>query len=263
MDGLGWAHELVAAPDLETVGGVLHGRLKSYVGQPPIASERMLTERCSFEHQVRHYLARANERGFSFSRLFPGFPSTWVDFVNQNKSLEETIQRIDRHRAYEEGRNDHTQIEAAPNPKPFSHSLDAPPSSPISTIDPLNLIRSLVAETMQRHASTNQVAQTWQPQATVAAGTLAAVPIAGPTMSVALDLYLAPPDRKKAHLSKGSAETAAIVQFAIDFLSDPPLHTVSKEDWDRLDLALPDIPHSRDLPAEACSSLYTRYCYRA
>jgi hypothetical protein len=70
MDGLAWAHDLVAAPDLETVGGVLHGRLNSYVGRPPAASERALAERCAFEHQVRHYMGRANERGFSFSRRF-------------------------------------------------------------------------------------------------------------------------------------------------------------------------------------------------
>jgi integrase len=80
-------------------------------------------------------------------------------------------------------------------------------------------------------------------------------------MSVARDLYLAPPDRKKAHLSKGRSETAAIVQFAIDLLNDPPLHSVSKDDWDKLDLALPDIPHPRNLPDDAGSSLYARYCY--
>jgi hypothetical protein len=80
-------------------------------------------------------------------------------------------------------------------------------------------------------------------------------------MSAARDLYLAPPDRKKAHLSKGRSETSAIVQFAIDLLNDPPLHSVSKDDWDKLDLALPDIPHPRNLPDDAGSSLYARYCY--
>src|SRR5450759_630359 len=112
MDGLGWAQHLVAAPDLETIGSVLHDRLTTYVGRPPVASERMLAERCAFEHQVRHYMGRANERGFSFSRMFPGFASSWVDFVDQNKSLEQAIQRIGRHRAYDEGRNDHAQIES-------------------------------------------------------------------------------------------------------------------------------------------------------
>ena len=101
MDGLGWAQHLVAAPDLETIGTVLHDRLTTYVGRPPAASERMLAERCAFEHQVRHYMGRANERGFSFSRMFPDFASNWVDFVDQNKSLEQAIQRVDRCRTYD------------------------------------------------------------------------------------------------------------------------------------------------------------------
>jgi hypothetical protein len=33
--------------------------------------------------------------------LSPKFP-----FFDQNKSLEQTIQRVDRHHAYDEGRND-------------------------------------------------------------------------------------------------------------------------------------------------------------
>jgi integrase len=261
VDGLDWAHHLVEAPDLETVGSVLHDRLTTYVGRPPAASERMLAERCAFEHQVRHYMGRANERGFSFSRMFPGFASSWVDFVDQNKSLEQAIQRIDCHRAYEDGRNDHAQVGAAPALRPLPRSVEAPPSSQISAIDPLQLIRSLVAESLQTHARSNQGSHTFQPQLAIVPETVAAVPAAGPIMSVARDLYLAPPDRKKAHLSKGRSETAAIVQFAIDLLNDPPLHSVSKDDWDKLDLALPDIPHPRNLPNDAGSSLYARYCY--
>ena len=30
MDGLGWARELIDAPDLEALGAVIHGRLQSY-----------------------------------------------------------------------------------------------------------------------------------------------------------------------------------------------------------------------------------------
>jgi hypothetical protein len=55
---------------LETIGSVLHDRLATYVGRPPVASERTLAERCAFEHQVRHYIGRA-KRGFSFRRRFP------------------------------------------------------------------------------------------------------------------------------------------------------------------------------------------------
>jgi integrase len=260
MDGLGWAQELVAAPDLETIGCVLHGRLNSYVGRPPAASERVLADRCAFEHQVRHYMGRANERGFSFSRMFSGFASSWVDFVDQNKSHEQTVQRSGLHKAYNDGRSDRAQREDRPSAEPLSPSLDARPSL-IAGIDPLQLIRSLVAESLQGHAGSALVVPSSPLPAPGPVAPAAAQALTGPVMSAARDLYLAPPDRKKAHLSKGRSETAAIVQFAIDLLGDPLLQSVSKEDWNTLDLALPDIPHSRDLPAEACSSLYTRYCY--
>jgi integrase len=261
MDGLAWAHELVAAPDLETVGGVLHSRLKSYVGRPPAASERTLAERCAFEHQVRHYMGRANECGFSFSRTFPGFASIWVDFVDQNKALEQTVQRIDRRRAYDEGRNDHAQIEDAPALRPLPALVEPSASSQIAAIDPLHLIRSLVAESLQAHATSALVGRATQPAPVIPVAPTVAIAVTGPTMAAARDLYLAPPDRKKSHLVKGRSETAAIVQFAIDLLGDPPLHSIDQDHWDKLDLALPDIPHSRNLPAEACSSLYTRYRY--
>jgi hypothetical protein len=232
MDGLGWAQHLVAAPDLETIGSVLHDRLTTYVGRPPAASERMLAERCAFEHQVRHYMGRANERGFSFSRMFPGFASSWVDFVDQNKSLEQTIQRIGRHRAYDEGRNDHAQIEST-SARTIPALVETSAPSQLAAIDPLHLIRSIVAESLQAHATSGLAVPSTQPVAMMpVAAPMAAIAATGPTMSAARDLYLAPPDRKKSHLAKGRSETAAIVQFAVDLLGDPPLHSVSKEDWD-------------------------------
>ena len=77
-------------------------------------------------------------------------------------------------------------------------------------------------------------------------------------MSAARDLYLAPPNCKKAHLSKGSSETAAIVRFAIDLLDDPLLQSVIKDDWNRLDL--PDAGYSTFArPAgRSMLALYTR-----
>jgi hypothetical protein len=195
MDSLVWAHDLVAAPDLETVGSILHARLKSYVGRPPSASERALAERCAFEHQVRHYMGRANERGYSFCKTFPGFASNWVDFVDQNKSVEQTIHRIDRHRAYEEGRNDHAQAGYAPGAGPSRGSVEASLPSHTSAIDPLQLIRSLVAESLRAHATTAAPSQ--PAPAALQGAPQDALPLAGTTMSEARDLYLAPPDRKK------------------------------------------------------------------
>lgn len=152
--------------------------------------------RGAFEHQVRHYMGRANERGFAFSKLFPGFASIWVDFVDQNKTLEQTVQRIDRHRAYDEGRNDHAQIEDAPLARPISRSAEALPPSQIAAIDPLHLIRSLVAESLQAHATSARAVPAAQPAAVIPLAPTVAIAVTGPTMAAARDLYLAPPDRK-------------------------------------------------------------------
>jgi hypothetical protein len=153
----------------------------------------------------------------------------------------------------------HAQIEDALLARPLPRSTEASSPLPIAAIDPLQLVRSLVAESLQAHATSALAVPAAQPVAVIAVAN--AIAVTGPNMTAARDLYLAPPDRKKSHLAKGRSETAAIVQFAIDLLGDPPLHSIDKDLWDKLDLALPDIPHSRSLPAEACSSLYTRYCY--
>jgi hypothetical protein len=65
-----------------------------------------LAERCAFEHEVRRYRARAQERGYAYQKRFPGMPSLWVDFVNQNKAAESSIPRLNVRRAYETGRRD-------------------------------------------------------------------------------------------------------------------------------------------------------------
>ena len=41
VDSLSWAYPLVGAPDLETVGSVLHDRLTTYVERCPAASEAL------------------------------------------------------------------------------------------------------------------------------------------------------------------------------------------------------------------------------
>ena len=75
-------------------------------GRGPPESERLLAQRGAFEHEVRRFLTRAQERGYAYSRRFPRMPTTWVDFVNQNKAAESEIARLNVRRAYESGRHD-------------------------------------------------------------------------------------------------------------------------------------------------------------
>jgi hypothetical protein len=122
MDSLVWAQELVAAPDLEAAGSVIHRRLTAYTAGGAPQSERVLAERLAFEHQARQYMARANQRGYAFARQFEFFASRWVDFVNQNKAAEDELGRLGRQEQYERGRAEVTTALAR-------GWLDAPPAA--------------------------------------------------------------------------------------------------------------------------------------
>ena len=56
MNNLGWVQELIEAPDLESLGVLIEARLATYVGRDVPTDERLLAERCAFEHEVRRYL---------------------------------------------------------------------------------------------------------------------------------------------------------------------------------------------------------------
>jgi hypothetical protein len=45
-------------------------------------------------------------RGYAFALQFPNFITNWVDFVNQNKSAETEIDRLNSRRCYEPGHAD-------------------------------------------------------------------------------------------------------------------------------------------------------------
>jgi integrase len=110
MDNLAWARELIDAPDLEALGAVIHGRLQGYTAAGAPDNERALAERVGFEHQARHYMARANERGYAFPQRFERFATKWVDFVDQNKAAEVELGRLDRQHDYERGRAEATKL---------------------------------------------------------------------------------------------------------------------------------------------------------
>ena len=83
----------------------------------------------------------------------------------------------------------------------------------------------------------------------------------GSTLSQALALYLAPPGRKRRRKTRGRRDTAAIVQFAIDFFGDPVFEKITMKDWDRLDDAMTDIPLTKNIPESHRGSLFLRYKY--
>ena len=263
MDNLGWANELVAAPDLETIGSVIHQRLQSYTAVGAPQSERALAERLAFEHQVRHYMARANDRGFAFARQFEFFASRWVDFVIQNRAAEENLGRRDRQEQYERGRADASTAVAngwlpAPAAPPLPVVAAAPATAPVTLSDAVHqTINALVAAEVAK-----RVPKPPAPTGTAAGGQHAetqAAPTTALRLSQAMALYLTPPGKKRKLKTRGRRDTAAIVKFAVDLLGNPLFDSVTMADWDRLDEAMTDIPLPKGIPDSHRGSLFLRY----
>lgn len=144
MDNLLWVQELIEAPDLEALGTVFEARLRAYVERGAPADERLLVERCAFEHEVRRYRTRAQERGYAYQQRFPRMPSLWVEFVNQNKAAENGIARLNVRRAYEAGRREVT--EAAKEGWASEPNAASPVRSEM--FDPIAMIDRLVQDTV-------------------------------------------------------------------------------------------------------------------
>ena len=266
VDNLGWANELVAAPDLEAIGSVIDRRLQIYTAAGSPHSERMLAERVGFEHQARHYMARANERGYAFSQRFEFFATRWVDFVNQNKAAEVELSRRDRQQDYERGRAEATTAVAngwlprtgAPN----SMQTIATASDPIVLSHEVHqAIDAIVKSEIGKQGGLTSLPVVAAPAASLAVQLSQPVAATGVKLSQALALYLEPQGKKRRHLAKGRQDDAGIVRFAIDFLEDPAFDAITPQDWKRLDEAMTDIPNRKNISEAHRGSLHLRYLY--
>jgi hypothetical protein len=267
VDNLVWVQELIEAPDLEALGTVLDARLRAYVDRGSPADERILAERCAFEHEVRRFLTRAHERGYAYPMRFPKMPSLWVDFVNQNKAAETSIARLNVRRSYEAGRRDATEATNegwVPEAKAAS-PVRSEAFDPIAMID--RLVQDAVAQRVAQLVPANVVplapavtpTETGAPTEPAKSDGLTAN--TSDRMSAVLQQFLRPAGRKRQHKMKGRGEAEAVVQFAIDFLGDPRMNELTEQKWKLLDEALPDIPNRNKIPRECSETLFQRYKY--
>jgi len=261
VDNLGWVMELIEAPDLESLGIVLEARLGTHVERGAPTDERRLAERCAFEHEVRRYLSRAQERGYAYQARFPRMPSLWVDFVDQNKLAESNISRLAVRRTYEAGRMESTE---AAN-KAWMPATTLPAVAQSQVFDPITMIDRLIQD-----AIAQRLPQLPPPQASplVPVRDLAAFPQSGVIaestsrrMSEVLVEFLKPLDRKRQHTVKGRGEAEPVIQFAVDILSNPRMNELTEAQWKLLDEALPDIPNRDNIPRKFSKTLFQRYKY--
>lgn len=260
MDNLIWVQELIEAPDLEALGAVLDARLNAYFDRGSPTDERLLAERCAFEHEVRRYLSRAQERGYAYQVRFPKIPSLWVDFVNQNKAAENNIARLAVRRSYETGRVDAT--EAA---KEGWTAPAAPTAAEEQRFDPIAVIDRLIQDAVAQRlpqVPAPQVGSIAPPsEPAVSLGTDDTAESTSRRMSEVLADFLKPVDRKRKHTVKGRGEAEPVIQFAVDILGDPRMHELTDAKWKQLDEALPDIPNRDNIPRRFAKTLFQRYKY--
>lgn len=258
VDNLGWVQELIEAPDLEALGTILDARLRVYVDRGPPENERILAERCAFEHEVRRFLTRAQERGYAYPQRFPRMPTSWVDFVDQNKSAEGAIARLNVRRAYESGRHEAAESVREGWATPTTPAM-AQPFDPIAMID--RLVQDAVAQRLPLLAAptVGSIAPAAEP--TVPALTDDTAESTSRRMSDVLAEFLKPLDRKRRHTAKGRGEAAPVVQFAVDLLGDPRMDELTEAKWKLLDEALPDIPNRDNIPRKFSETLFQRYKY--
>lgn len=193
--------------------------------------------------------------------------STSFSPCNQNKAAESSIARLNVRRSYEAGRGDATEA---------SNEGWMPEASGVSpvrseTFDPIAMIDRLVQDAVAQRvaklvpANVAPLAPAIAPPVIVAPTELAksdGPPASTPDrMSVLLQEFLRPADRKRQHKMKGRGEAEAVVQFAIDLLGDPRMSELTEEKWKLLDEALPDIPNRDNIPREFSKTLFERYKY--
>lgn len=265
VDNLGWVQELIEAPDLESFGAMLDSRLHAYVKRGTPADERLLAERCAFEHELRRYLTRARERGYPYQMQFPKMSNHWIDFVNQNKAAESNIARLNSQRAYEAGRREATEAAHEGRTPGVTSPVRTESFDPIALID--RLVQDAVAQRVAQLVPGNvaPLAPTLAPTETGDASGLAKsnapTQSTSDRMSALLREFLQPTGRKRQHKMKGRGEAEAVVQFAIDFFGDPPMNELTEEKWRLLDEALPDIPNRDNIPRKSAKTLFKRYKY--
>lgn len=221
----------------------LDAGLRTYVDRGSPIDERLLAERCAFEHEVRRFLTRTQERGYAYLMRFPQMPSLWVEFVNQNKAAESKIARLNVRRSYEAGRREATEGVNegwAPEPKPTS------PGRP-EAFDPIAMIDRLVQDAVAQRVA-QLVPANVAPLVPATAPQVMVEPTksdgltAGTTdrLSALLQEFLRPADRKRQHKMKGRGEAEAVVQFAIDLLGDPRMNELTDEKWSSAGRPMPD-----------------------
>ncbi|PZQ10028.1 MAG: hypothetical protein DI565_20215 [Ancylobacter novellus] len=256
MRCLPWVLDVVESTNFHDLFFRSARRLDEYAFAEPRIDDDTLLARRAFEEMLKNLNRRAQAAGFDPKSADPDWLVLVKEFVDENVRIAAELGKARNREAYERGRRDERDAAAigfgsaaAPAPVDDADGLVAAIERELER--PTHLV-SKPASTETHHTL---------PTPPVKAEPLAEASKHDFRISEVLKLYLADDLKAKKGVGSAVSEVAPTIQFMIDALEDPPLASVTKEQYAQIDAMLPDIPNRKNIPRTIGTSLFARYAY--
>ena len=265
---LTWLIPMRDEGDLERREAEVLNQLRAYNARGPVQDHATLRHRVLHEYVVRKFIDDQGRRNQS-----QAFNEAWMTFCNENMLAEGRLQEADKLNAYERGRHDSLRAQQMGFPQPVP-SPDAPlggGTGRAPPYDPLQPGRSNTstlsgdgrdtADTIEEVEQRRLEALRRSQGSHAAAPAPAAAPVQAaqePPLSVHLKKFLVEAAMRDGDERAGS-DVKPVIEFMIALLGDKAPDAYTREEFKKLDFALPDIPNRTGMDKEATTSLYSRY----
>ncbi len=240
---LGWVYGMNDSIDFAALFAKNVRQLQTYLSDPlPLSDDRLFARR-SYEEMLKNLNRRAQARDFDPNASEPRYRALFEAFVEQNLEAETLSRQREKMAAYEQGRTDIKMgIEFGIIPVP-GRAAQMP-----DTIRPAQPIPTPIDLTTDEAPLAPQPSETSTPSRT------------DTPLSVALEEYLTKRHGELGHDGE-RGDLGLVVQFMVDQLGDPATGAMTREQLERIERMLPDIPDRLGVPRAFQSSLTARYDY--
>ena len=239
---LGWVYGMNDSIDFSALFARNVRQLRSYLDDRlPLTEDRLFARR-SYEELLKNLNRRAQARDLDPKILAPDYRALFEAFVAQNIEAEALLRQREKMAAYERGRADVTmgiEFGIIPVPAAASHPAGSVPPQRQAPA-PVDLVADEVPLAPQQSDPVP--------------------PRTATPLSVALEEYLKIRFEQLGHDAE-RGDLGLVVQFMIDQLEDPETGAITREQLNRVERMLPDIPDRVGVPREFQSSLTARYDY--
>lgn len=244
---LGWIYGMNDSVDFAALFEKNARQLQTYLADRlPLTEDRVFARR-SYEELLKNLNRRAQARDFDPGVIDPHYRALFDAFVTQNVEAEAQLRQREKAFAYERGRADVTMgIEFGIIPVPQTAQPATHPVQPI--VQPITQAPAPINPVVDGAPFTPQQPDTPR------------VPRTKTPLSEALETYLT---KRHEHLGHDGdrGDLGLVVRFMIDQLENPETGAITREQLDRIEQMLPDIPDRIGVPHEFQLNLTSRYNY--